>query len=327
MAGEAFLRAILSVIDKSPWGCYKRTVFSKPSHRFEIDLPPYFRTDRVLLYLGRDPASVTEQVIEQRFVFGSHAPQARLPVKIEVDLGAEVASCRVDSSASLEKADREALRTQVHRLLGLVMDPRPFEKRASKDPEIARLIRGRRGLSIPQTATVFDALVWVIAGQQVSLPVAFALRRRLARRGGTPLAEGFFAPPTPQAIADLEYTDLHAISFSRRKAEYILDIARSIVEGRFDPEGLRCEPPAEVERRLLGIRGLGPWSVNYLMMRALGQEDRVPIGDAALTRNLKRFFALSKRPDAEMTERLMTPFAPHRSLATFHLWALKEEAQ
>ena len=71
------------------------------------------------------------------------------------------------------------------------------------------------------------------------------------------------------------------------------------------------------------MRGLGPWSVNYLMMRALGLADCVPIGDAALTRNLKRFYDLEKRPGAEDTRSLMEPFAPHRSLATFHFWALQ----
>ena len=292
--------------------------------RFEIVLPPYFVADRVLRYLGRDPASLTERVSGRTFVFTIHANGA--PAVVRVELAAAVARCRVDRRAGAA-VDVSALRSPVSRLLGLVIDPRPFERRAASDAVIARLIRGREGLTVPQTATVFDALVWVIAGQQVSLPVAFALRRRLARRVGVPLGDGLYAPPTPRAVAELEHRDLHAISYSRRKAEYLLDIARAIVERRLVPESLRRLPAEEVEDRLLAIRGLGPWSVNYLMMRALGLADRVPVGDAALTRNLRRFFDLAQRPGPRETRRLMAPFAPHRSLATFHLWAWQEEYQ
>jgi 3-methyladenine DNA glycosylase/8-oxoguanine DNA glycosylase len=56
-------------------------------------------------------------------------------------------------------------------------------------------------------------------------------------------------------------------------------------------------------------------------MRGLGLRDCVPVGDAGLTLALQRWFGLEQRPDARETLRLMGPFAPHRSLATFHLWA------
>ncbi|MEM7355106.1 MAG: hypothetical protein AAF657_30130 [Acidobacteriota bacterium] len=297
--------------------------------RFEIELPPYFEPDRTLQYLGRDAASVSEKVEGRTFTFTTRTRGT--PGRVRVELRGDRADCTFAAgtvaAVGRGELDAEVVRTRTTRLLGLVIDPRPFEARATDDPVIARLVQGRSGLTIPQTATVFDALVWVIAGQQVSLPVAFALRRRLARRVGTPVGDGLYAPPEPQAIAELEPADLHAISYSRRKAEYLLDIARAIVDGRFDPEALRTMPAARIEEQLLAIRGLGPWSVNYLMMRALGLPDCVPVGDAALTRNLKRFFALDERPGPDETRRLMAPFAPHRSLATFQFWAWQEEYQ
>ena len=306
---------------------------------FEIELPrrlpegeqaERFLADRVLAYVGRDPASLTERVEGQAFAFGTRVHG--LPAAVHVELGGGVARCRVERYEAHEKGDASAVHAQVLRILGLAIDPRPFERRAARDAEIARLIRGRRGLSIPQTPTVFDALVWVIAGQQVSLPVAFAMRRRLTRRVGVQLegsasAAPLYAPPTPESIAVLEPSDLHQLGWSKRKAEYLLDIARAVADGSFDPEGLAGRSATAIERELLAIRGLGPWSVNYLMMRAFGFADCVPIGDAALTRNLKRYFELATRPDARVTRQLMAPFAPHRSLATFHLWALKEESQ
>ncbi len=73
-------------------------------------------------------------------------------------------------------------------------------------------------------------------------------------------------------------------------------------------------------RALLALRGCGLWTAQYVLMRGLGFGDCVPVGDAGLTLALQRTFHLPERPDAAATVRLMAPFAPHRSLATFHLW-------
>ena len=218
-----------------------------------------------------------------------------------------------------EARDRKAwAESALRRLFGLHLDPAAFEATLRGGPD-ERLIAGSEGLTIPQTATVFDGAVWVICGQQVSLPVAFALRRRLAERFGQPLGE-LFAPPLPAELAPLEVSDLGELGFSRRKAEYLIGLSRLIEEG-LDLEAMREKPAEEVETVLQGIRGFGPWSVNYVMMRALGFEDQVPVGDAGLARALVRYFELDGRPDADKTRALMRRFSPHQSLATFHFWA------
>ena len=79
-----------------------------------------------------------------------------------------------------------------------------------------------------------------------------------------------------------------------------------------------------VERTLLAIRGLGPWSVNYLMMRALGFADCVPLGDTGVTSGFQSLLKLEERPDIDATRRLMAMFSPYRSLATGHLWQFNQ---
>ena len=135
-----------------------------------------------------------------------------------------------------------------------------------------------------------------------------------------PRADGFVAHPTPEEIAGLDYAELERRQFSRRKAEYVIDTARHIAAGDLPLEDLRHAPAGCVEETLGAVRGLGPWSVQYLLMRSFGLEDCVPIGDVALLQALKDFFELEERPDARRTVQLMEIFAPHRSLATFHLW-------
>ena len=199
------------------------------------------------------------------------------------------------------------------RLLGWHGDPSSFE---GAHPDLAR---GREGLRVLLTLDPFEALMWAILGQQVNLAFAYALRRDLIRLVGVPAAEGLIAHPDATRIAALEVADLQTLRFSRRKAEYLLHAAAEVAAGR-----LRLDDPTTATaaaRNLLALRGCGPWTAQYVLMRGLGFRDGVPVGDAGLTLALQRWFGLDSRPDGPETLRLMAPFAPHRSLATFHLWA------
>ena len=104
--------------------------------------------------------------------------------------------------------------------------------------------------------------------------------------------------------------------------EYLIGAARLVAGGKLDLAALATMSATRAERTLLSVRGLGPWSVNYLMMRSLGFADCVPLGDTGVTSGLKALFRLEERPDIDATRRLMSVFSPHRSLATAHLWQI-----
>jgi AraC family transcriptional regulator of adaptative response / DNA-3-methyladenine glycosylase II len=227
---------------------------------------------------------------------------------------------RVSAARALPRSAWTLVHERVVRWLGLESDPAGFERRAARSREIAWLVRGREGLRIPRSTDAFEGLVWVIVGAQVNVAFASACRAALIRRAGTPAGAGMTAHPTPEQVARLEYADLEELQFSRRKAEYLVDAARAIAAGELDLEGLRLEPATLVQERLAAVRGLGPWSVQYLCLRAYGFEDCAPAGDVALAEALKRFLELDERPDPLETALRMEAFAPHRSLATYHLW-------
>jgi AraC family transcriptional regulator of adaptative response / DNA-3-methyladenine glycosylase II len=104
----------------------------------------------------------------------------------------------------------------------------------------------------------------------------------------------------------------------------VISTARLVAAGQLDLDALRTMSATRVEGTLLAIRGLGPWSVNYLMMRALGFPDCVPLGDTGVTSGLQAVLKLEQRPDVAATRRLMAMFAPYRSLATAHLWQFNQ---
>ena len=206
------------------------------------------------------------------------------------------------------------------RVLGLANDPARFEAQIAASAALAPLIAGQQGLRVPLIADPFDAIVRAIVGQQITLGFAATLRRRLIKRVSSEIAEGIFAPPTPAQVAALDVADLTALSFSAAKARYLIGAAQAIVAGSLQLDALAHTSATRLERTLLGVHGIGPWSAHYLMMRSYGFLDCVPVGDTGLTAGLQRFFALKARPDKRETLDLMTHFRPYRSLATFHLW-------
>jgi AraC family transcriptional regulator of adaptative response / DNA-3-methyladenine glycosylase II len=291
------------------------------TNAFSITLPEGYRTDDVLRFVGRDADSRTERVSGPGFVktFCHAAGTAVLNVEFE---GSD-ARCSVSGNGPIGADLRYFAHHVALRLLGLKEDIGAFERRAAREPEIARLIAGRQGLRIPLTTDVFEGLVWAIVGQQVNLTFAATLRRALSALCGTDAGEGMLAPPAAQAVASLDVADLTRRQFSNRKAEYLIGAARQVVSGTLDIEAMTMRAAALVSKELLAVRGLGPWAVNYLMLRGCGFADCVPFGDTGLTSGLQRFFDLAERPDRDETERLMEAFRPHRSLATMHLWRIE----
>ncbi len=296
-------------------GAYRRL---GDGQEFVLALPEGFRREDVFGLFGRDRAGRTERTN------GRAAAKALLldgrPARLELCFSPRRVRVRVSATRRRGRRAMVAAHARTVRMLGLSSDPAPFERKVGRTKGLARLVRGRRGLRIPLTADAFEGFVWVIVGQQVNIAFAAVCRDRLIELAGEPAGDGFVAHPTPEAVARLDYRELEARQFSRRKAEYLIDAARAAAAGELDLAGLGDEPAARIEVRLGSVRGLGPWSIQYLLMRSYGLEDCVPVGDAGLVAALQRFFGLDARPDARETLRLMERFAPHRSLATFHLW-------
>jgi AraC family transcriptional regulator of adaptative response / DNA-3-methyladenine glycosylase II len=314
-SASAFHQAFRAVTRLRP-GQYRRLA---REDSFTLALPADFRADLTLAFLGRDPESPTERAEGGRRLRRALAlPEGTALLHVEV--AGDEARCRLEAAATLSASSRAAAHATALRLLGLDGDPRPFEKRLRGRPAVAHLVDGRRGLRIPQSATPFEALTWAIVGQQVNLPFAYRLRQRLIARAGRPAGGGLTAHPTAAEVARLDPADLARLQFSRRKAEYLVDAARAVAAGALPLAELAGGPATDLEEALRGLRGVGPWTARYVMLRGCGFADCVPVGDSGLTAALARFFALATRPGPAETEELMLPFAPYRSFATTHLW-------
>ena len=170
-------------------------------------------------------------------------------------------------------------------MLGAEFDLAAFYEFAQEDPVLARLTRELSGLRPPLAADPFEALVGSITAQQVSMYAAFAIRSRLIERFGE-LAERAWAFPARERIAAAQEEELVELGFSRRKAEYVVALARSDV----DFEELRELPDDEVKARITALRGLGEWTADWFLARHLGRPRAWPWGDLALQKAVRAFY-------------------------------------
>jgi 3-methyladenine DNA glycosylase/8-oxoguanine DNA glycosylase len=210
-------------------------------------------------------------------------------------------------------------------MLGLDSDAYGFERQFADDPLLGILLARQRGLRIPLTPQPWEALAWAIMGQQISLKAAVALRRELIAALGLQHRNGLRAHPAAEVVAALDVEALRKLKFSRSKAEYLIAAAKAVAGGELPIDTLRNLSARHSARLLGNIRGIGPWTVQYVFLRGLGFADCLPSGDAGLAQGLARLNGA--RPDEPAIREIMGRFAPCRSLATYHIWAsLKGES-
>lgn len=288
-------------------------------HHFRLALPSDYQHERILSQLGRDPRSLTARV-DGHVWTSSVRLHEHDGATVQVKFDQTHAECEVVHGLDLDSAAMQTIYRHVMLSLGLTCDPQRFEAHVAKSPELAPLVAGKHGLRIPLVSDVYDGITWAIIGQQINLPFAFTLRQRLIERFGTPLADGLYLAPTAATVAQLHEEDLTPLQFSRSKASYLIGISQAIVDERLPLATFNRASFSKIERMLLAQRGIGAWSAHYVLMRALGFADCVPVGDTGLTSGLQQFFQLEQRPDRATTLALMAAFSPFRSLATFHFW-------
>jgi AraC family transcriptional regulator of adaptative response / DNA-3-methyladenine glycosylase II len=310
-----------------------RHALRNPTDSFQINLSEDYRLIDCLRMQARDKQSICERLD------GSTLAKAVIingkPLVITINAADQrTLDCRVEAPEALghsgthctgivEPGDIAAAINAILRMIGMHPDPQEFEDhvlRNLQNTPVEELIRKRPNLRIPQTATVFECLAWAVIGQQINLSFAFQLRRSLTEIAGRKTSSGLITHPSAAEVAALDYGDLQKLKYSRRKAEYLIDLARLIVSGKLPAEELPQMTFPQVNTMLQSIRGIGEWSANYVAMRSCGFMDCVPLGDTGLTSGLQKVFGLSKRPDRIETVSLMEVFRPYRSFGTFHLW-------
>jgi AraC family transcriptional regulator, regulatory protein of adaptative response / DNA-3-methyladenine glycosylase II len=200
-------------------------------------------------------------------------------------------------------------------LLDLDADPAAIAAQLGADRLLRPLVRARPGLRVPGAWDRFELAVRAVLGQQVNVRGATTQAGRLAGTLGQPIDSGYAGLdrlfPGPARLVNAELPGM-----PRRRAETIRALARAVLSGELDLDA--AEDLEAFTRRATQIPGVGPWTAQYIALRALRAPDAFPTGDLGLRR------ALEARGEpatpAALTARAEA-WRPWRGYAALHLWS------
>ncbi|WP_460512656.1 DNA-3-methyladenine glycosylase 2 [Frigoribacterium salinisoli] len=216
--------------------------------------------------------------------------------------------------ARLDDEELAGLVDVVRRWLDLDADLDAVAATFARDDVLGPSLARRPGIRVTGHPVGWEAAAATVLGQQVSLAAARTFAGRLVSAHGVaaPGAGGLLAWPSARTVADVDVDELRAaVGVTNARARTLHAVAAAFADG------LEVHPGAdraEARRTLLALPGVGPWTVEYLAVRALGDRDAWPSGDLVLRR------ALGGRTAREV-DAAGAAWSPHRAYALFHLWA------
>jgi len=271
---------------------------------------PPFGFGALLAFLGARALPGVERVEG-----GTYARTARVGERTGwIAVSHEGGALRALVSPSLATAVT-ALVPRLRRLFDLDARPDAIDEHLAADRALRPLVRRRPGLRIPGSLDPFEIAVRAVLGQQVSVRAARTLAGRVASAFGAPIAtpiEGLsFVFPAAERLADAAEHALTGLGLTSARARTIRALARAVASGTLRLDA--AADPRSLVDELLALPGVGPWTAQYVAMRALGAPDAFPDGDLVLRR------VLGVRAPREALARAER-WRPWRAYAALHLW-------
>jgi DNA-3-methyladenine glycosylase II len=212
----------------------------------------------------------------------------------------------------------EKLREVAEGVLFAGLDLGPFYGLAEKHKKLGPIVKQLWGLKPIRTVSLFEMAVIAITEQQISLAAAYRIRSRVIECFGERI-DSLWAFPTAGVLARASLQELQACGLSVRKSEYISDFSRKVADGSFDLNALKGMADDEVRATITRLRGFGPWSANYILVRGLGRTDCVPADDLGVRTVVGKYLGDGSRMTPAQVEKTLKPFVPYRGLAAFYL--------
>lgn len=289
------------------------------SINLRLPLPAHFRSGDFLRFHARDQQAIAEVVDGDSLRKG--ITWEGQPAVMQLRFGAaEVeAELAIDGQA---QAAESRFAFIVRHMLGITQPVEAFEVAYCDHPLVGKMVQQQRGLRVPVCASPFEALIWAILGQQISLNVAISMRRKLIRQAAIRHSSGLYCYPSPATIARLTPETLRLAGISGSKTYAILTVSAQAQSGELPvDEWLAARTNTEeISRKLQAIKGIGPWTVNYTLLRGFGWLDGSLHGDVAVRKGIRRLTGQEQLTEAQARQWLL-PFAPWRAILAAHLWA------
>lgn len=185
------------------------------------------------------------------------------------------------------------------------------EELAATDPVMDQLVTRFKGQGLISRGDPFQTLARAIVGQQISIKAADAVWGRFA---------GLLAAVTPGQVLALGAEGLVDSGLSRRKQEYVLDLAAHFENGSLDPEAWVQMEDRPILTQLTQVRGIGPWTAEMFLIFNLMRPDVFPLDDLGLQKAIGLHYFSGAVPDRKSLEKFGLRWQPWRTVATWYMW-------
>jgi DNA-3-methyladenine glycosylase II len=181
------------------------------------------------------------------------------------------------------------------------------------DPVMRNVIRKAGPFTMQLHRNRFRALVFSILGQQISGKAAASIRARLIE---------YLKPEqiSPQSIARLTPEKLRSVGVSPQKANYLLDLATQVAEGKLRLDRVARMSDENVIDALVQVKGIGVWTAQMFLIFSLGRPDVFPHDDLGVRSAIRNLYGLDELPNKEISHRIATPWRPYASVASWYCW-------
>lgn len=298
--------------DRAPAPAADGALVVRLQHRMPFDADPLMRFHR-----DHAVAGCEESTTDGWFVKAVRLPYAPGVVALRPAGPAQDGRSHVDARLQLtDLRDLPAAVDRCRRLLDLDADPHAVDAHLGADPLVGPLVADHPGLRVPGSADPFETAVRAVLGQQVSVKAARTFTMRLVEQLGQALPAPVGAVtrlfPTPAQIAD---GDLSTLGLTGARQRTLTGLAAAVHTGQTVLDGGVSRD--EVQRQLVALRGIGPWTAGYVAMRALGDPDVLLGSDLAIRAELRELTGDDSPAALTALSRRARPWS---SYATQHLW-------
>ncbi|MFK9094549.1 DNA-3-methyladenine glycosylase family protein [Bacillus salipaludis] len=289
-----------------------------------INLPTDFKIKANLGYLERNNNECMFEVENEMITRVIALGETRTLVRIHVNEHNQMAVSFLKNSRPPKRAELEEVAKYIRDWFDLDRDLTPFYEMAKADPLLKMPVQEFYGLRVIGVPDLFEALCWGVLGQQINLTFAYTLKRQFVEKFGDSIewnGRNYWIFPTYEKIAKLSTNDLADIKMTVKKSEYIIGIAQLMASGELSKDKLlKMDNLIEAEKSLIKIRGIGPWTANYVLMRCLRFTSAFPIADVGLHNAIKHLTDSKNKPTKEELLKLSSRWANWQAYATFYLW-------
>jgi DNA-3-methyladenine glycosylase II len=268
---------------------------------------PYSLAASAKFFCGFTPSSGTAEVsVDGKLTLGFLTEATFEPVVVSLTEDGQDIVGEISGTADAGRVGH-----QVARILSLDHDARGLAAVGERDPVIGRLLEATPGFRPVCFPSPYEAAVWGVLAQRISMKAAAAIKRRLSVATGARVSgfgQSFDPSPPPRDLLSLSQFP----GLADEKLRRLHGVARAALDGRLDAGRLTAIPKERALEELRELRGVGKWTAAHILLRGCGAIDEVPGMEPRLLRGFAEAYGLREGESEEALARVSEGWRPYR---------------